>query len=74
MPPALSTARSTGRLKWGATIIPRGIGALGYAIQRPTEDRYLMTRATFSPSPGPRAPPPEWVALDAGQPGRRAPR
>ena len=26
------------------SIIPRGIGALGYIIQRPTEDRYLMTR------------------------------
>jgi cell division protease FtsH len=26
------------------SIIPRGIGALGYSIQRPTEDRYLMTR------------------------------
>ena len=26
------------------SIIPRGIGALGYNIQRPTEDRYLMTR------------------------------
>jgi cell division protease FtsH len=26
------------------SIIPRGIGALGYTIQRPTEDRYLMTR------------------------------
>ncbi len=25
------------------SIIPRGIGALGYNIQRPTEDRYLMT-------------------------------
>jgi cell division protease FtsH len=25
------------------SIIPRGIGALGYTIQRPTEDRYLMT-------------------------------
>ncbi len=24
------------------SIIPRGIGALGYTIQRPTEDRYLM--------------------------------
>src|SRR5262249_24082053 len=24
--------------------IPRGIGSLGYTIQRPTEDRYLMTR------------------------------
>lgn len=26
------------------SIIPRGIGALGYTIQRPTEDRYLMTQ------------------------------
>ncbi len=26
------------------SIIPRGIGALGYTIQRPTEDRYLITR------------------------------
>jgi cell division protease FtsH len=26
------------------SIIPRGIGALGYTIQRPLEDRYLMTR------------------------------
>ncbi|HET9594167.1 MAG TPA: ATP-dependent zinc metalloprotease FtsH [Anaeromyxobacteraceae bacterium] len=26
------------------SIIPRGIGTLGYTIQRPTEDRYLMTR------------------------------
>ncbi len=27
------------------SIIPRGIGALGYTIQRPTDDRYIMTRA-----------------------------
>ena len=27
------------------SIIPRGIGSLGYTLQRPTEDRYLMTRA-----------------------------
>jgi cell division protease FtsH len=27
------------------SIIPRGIGALGYTIQRPTEDRYLMSTA-----------------------------
>jgi cell division protease FtsH len=27
------------------SIIPRGIGSLGYTIQRPTEDRYLMTRS-----------------------------
>jgi len=25
------------------SIIPRGIGALGYTLQRPTDDRYLMT-------------------------------
>lgn len=27
------------------SIVARGIGALGYTIQRPTEDRYLMTRS-----------------------------
>ncbi|HSM79055.1 MAG TPA: ATP-dependent zinc metalloprotease FtsH, partial [Bryobacteraceae bacterium] len=27
------------------SIIPRGVGALGYTIQRPTEDRFLMTQA-----------------------------
>lgn len=26
------------------SIIPRGIGSLGYTIQRPTEERYLMSR------------------------------
>ena len=26
------------------SIIPRGIGALGYTMQLPTEDRYLMTK------------------------------
>ncbi|HSH43932.1 MAG TPA: AAA family ATPase, partial [Arenicellales bacterium] len=26
------------------SIIPRGIGSLGYTIRRPTEERYLMTR------------------------------
>ena len=26
------------------SIIPRGVGALGYTIQRPTEDRFLLTR------------------------------
>jgi cell division protease FtsH len=26
------------------SIIPRGVSALGYTIQRPTEDRYLMSR------------------------------
>jgi cell division protease FtsH len=27
------------------SIIPRGIGALGYTIQRPTEDRFLMVKS-----------------------------
>jgi len=27
------------------SIIPRGIGALGYTLQRPTEDRFLMSRS-----------------------------
>jgi cell division protease FtsH len=27
------------------SIIPRGIGALGYTIQRPSEDRFIQTRA-----------------------------
>ncbi len=27
------------------SIIPRGVGALGYTIQRPTEDRFLLSRA-----------------------------
>lgn len=27
------------------SIIPRGLGALGYTIQRPSEDRYLMTQS-----------------------------
>ena len=27
------------------SIIPRGIGALGYTIQRPTDDRYLMAKS-----------------------------
>jgi cell division protease FtsH len=26
------------------SIVPRGVGALGWTMQRPTEDRYLMTR------------------------------
>src|SRR5207237_5260705 len=27
------------------SVIPRGVAALGYTQQQPTEDRYLMTRA-----------------------------
>jgi cell division protease FtsH len=30
------------------SIIPRGIGALGYTIQRPTEDRFLMSRGELT--------------------------
>jgi cell division protease FtsH len=30
------------------SIIPRGIGALGYTIQRPTEDRFLMSQAELA--------------------------
>jgi cell division protease FtsH len=29
------------------SIVPRGIGALGYTMQRPTEDRYLLPRSEF---------------------------
>jgi len=29
------------------SIIPRGIGALGYTIQRPTEERFLMSRQSL---------------------------
>jgi cell division protease FtsH len=39
---ALSLPRSDPVHK--VSIIPRGVGALGYTIQRPTEDRFLMTR------------------------------
>jgi cell division protease FtsH len=40
---ALSTPGSDAVHK--VSIIPRGVGALGYTIQRPTEDRYLMSRS-----------------------------
>ena len=30
------------------SIIPRGIGALGYTIQRPTEDRFLMKESELT--------------------------
>ena len=29
------------------SIIPRGVGALGYTIQRPTEDRFLITASAL---------------------------
>jgi len=30
------------------SIIPRGVGALGYTIQRPTEDRFLLARSDLA--------------------------
>ncbi|MGJ0508989.1 MAG: ATP-dependent zinc metalloprotease FtsH [Methylocystis sp.] len=30
------------------SIVPRGVGALGYTMQMPTEDRYLMTRTELT--------------------------
>jgi len=42
---ALAAAATTGTDPvHKVSIIPRGIGALGFTLQRPTEDRYLMTR------------------------------
>ena len=41
----VATAISSTEKVHKVSIIPRGIGALGYTIQRPTEDRYLMSRA-----------------------------
>jgi cell division protease FtsH len=40
----VALAHKNGDTVHKVSIIPRGIGALGYTIQRPTEDRYLMTR------------------------------
>ncbi|PTL77739.1 cell division protein FtsH [Vitiosangium sp. GDMCC 1.1324] len=39
-----STLLASGQSVKKISIIPRGIGALGYTLQLPTEDRYLMTR------------------------------
>jgi cell division protease FtsH len=39
-----SAILATGQAVKKISIIPRGIGALGYTLQLPTEDRYLMTR------------------------------
>ncbi len=36
--------RSTAEKVHKITIVPRGIGALGFTLQLPTEDRYLMSR------------------------------
>ncbi len=42
-----ASAKLSHILFWGYgpnTIVPRGIAALGYTIQLPTEDRYLVTK------------------------------
>jgi cell division protease FtsH len=40
----VSMALPGGDVVHKVSIIPRGVGALGYTIQRPTEDRFLMTK------------------------------
>lgn len=40
----VAIALKTGDRVHKVSIIPRGVGALGYTIQRPLEDRYLMDR------------------------------
>src|SRR5688500_2845011 len=56
------------------SIIPRGVGALGYTIQRPTEDRFLMTREELENKmavrPGGRAD--EGGVVQGGRASRRA--
>jgi cell division protease FtsH len=37
-------ALGSGEIVHKVSIIPRGIGALGYTLRRPTEDRYLVSR------------------------------
>lgn len=40
----VSAALCVGDAVHKISIIPRGVGALGYTLQRPTEDRFLMTK------------------------------
>jgi cell division protease FtsH len=40
----VALALGQGEVIHKVSIIPRGIGALGYTLSRPTEDRYLMER------------------------------
>jgi len=42
-----SSLKTTDRVK-KISIIPRGVAALGYTLQLPTEDRYMMTRAELT--------------------------
>lgn len=41
----VALALPAGDMVHKVSIVARGIGSLGYTIQRPTEDRYLMTQA-----------------------------
>jgi cell division protease FtsH len=43
-------ALGSGEVVHKVSIIPRGIGALGYTMRRPTEDRYLMSRGELESS------------------------
>jgi len=40
----IAASRPTAEKVHKITIVPRGIGALGFTLQLPTEDRYLMSR------------------------------
>lgn len=40
----VAKALETGEKLHKVSIVPRGVGALGYTMQKPTEERYLMTR------------------------------
>lgn len=42
-----STLKTTDKIK-KISIIPRGVAALGYTLQLPTEDRYMMTRGELT--------------------------
>ena len=42
-----SSLKTTDRVK-KISIIPRGVAALGYTLQLPTEDRYMMTRGELT--------------------------
>ena len=40
----VATFRKTAEKVHKISIVPRGIGALGYTMQLPTEDRFLMSK------------------------------
>ena len=50
------------------SMIPRGVGALGYTMQRPTEDRFLLSRGDLEtdwPSFSAAGPPRCWSSMRA---------